>query len=141
MTEIPRKTSLGGLVSSISSRLSGRPSRQAYEEHRDDQEEGAPANALPMGKAVSEGFTSAISRGGLTARHSRKAEEDTLGKSSPYPARPTPVEEDAQVRQSPTMSGNVVITRQSNNRKAARHTISADHIKSMSSRQAAKVQR
>ena len=99
MTEFPRKTSLGGLVSSISSKLSGRPSRQAYEELRDDQEEGASANALPKGKAVIEGFTSAISGGGLTARPSRKAGEDTLGKSSPYPVRPTPVEEDAQVRQ------------------------------------------
>ena len=109
MSELPKKSSFGGLVSAISgSGLATRPSRKAYEE-LPDQPQDATARpgdaALPKRRSGGGGLASTISGGGLSTRPSRKAydeltdAEQHLSKPSPSPSRLTSMREEAEVGQ------------------------------------------
>ena len=109
MSELPKKSSFGGLVSAISgSGLATRPSRKAYEE-LPDQPQDATARpgdaALPKRRSGGGGLASTISGGGLSTRPSRKAydeltdAEQHISKPSPSPSRLTSMREDAEVGQ------------------------------------------
>ena len=107
MSELPKKTSFGSLVSAISgSGLATRPSRKAYEELPDNSQDGVarPGEAV-LPKRTSGG--GGISGGGLSSRPSRKAYDElldaerNLSKPSLSPSRLVPMREDAEVRQRP----------------------------------------